>query len=366
MTTQWQSIDIRETPGIKSITAEIELPKNVSDDDVLKNYTEQVKNNKLELIKNSKVTLHVEATSMLSEAKLTEPSGVSSIKKVNDANTFTHTFTADMEGSFEFNLIDEKGLSSKNIPDLKIALKKDNPPEFKLISPDGDYIATNVSSVPIEFVITDDFGLSSAKFIAEFPDGEPLSIDIPINPDSNEAGFRHVLELEQYDLDVGDSIMFYAQAQDIKTAISTTQNSASSGIYFIEIRPYRQIWHLGEDSSPSNMPGPIPEDLITLLEYTRAFVKKTSVIASKTSLNSDDYSKLDSIKEDVDYCSNLLVRLRDDPQNEFTDDQKAVLNEILQESIGELKWILRIRSFDCGERSLQDSSKIYPGNGNGI
>ena len=329
VTTQWQNIDIREAPGIKSISAEIELPEYISDEDALKNYTEQVKNNKLELIKNSTVTLHVEATGKLSEVELTEPSGVSKSRKLEEASTFTHTFTADMEGPFEFHLTDEKGLKSRNIPNLKITLKKDNPPQFKLAAPDGDYIATNVSSVPIEFEITDDFGLSSARFIAEFPDGEPLSLDIPVKPDSNEAAFRHILELEEYNLEVGDSIMFYAQAQDVKTAISDSQNTASSGIYFIEIRPYQQIWHLGDEGSPSNMPGPIPEDLVTLLEYTRAFVKKTSVIASKTRLDSDDYSKLRSIREDVDYCSNLLVRLRDDPQIEFNDDQKTVLNEIL-------------------------------------
>lgn len=328
VTTAWNNIDIRNAPEIKSIVAEVELPGDIQDDKVLKNYNEQIKNNYIELIKNSNVTLHIEATSKLSRAELIDPVGHSSSKELSDVNTFTHTFKAEFEGSFQFRLTDEKGMSSKNIPELKIAFKTDKLPQFKLICPDGDYIATNVSSVPIEFEITDDFGLNSAQFIAEFPEGEPLSLDIPVRPDSNEANFKYVFELEQYNLDVGDSIMFYTKAEDIKTAISGRQNTASSEIYFIEIRPYQQIWRL-DSGGPSNIPGPTREDLMTLLEYTRAFVKKTSVIAGKTSIEINDRPKMDSIREDVDYCSGLLKRLRDDPQNEFTDAQKTVLNEVL-------------------------------------
>ena len=128
-------------------------------------------------------------------------------------NTFTHTFTAKSDGSVEFRLVDDKGLKGKNIPNLQVTLKTDNPPQFELLSPDGDYIATNVSSIPIEYKISDDFGLNSAQFFMEFPEGEPVKLDIPIEPDTKETKFRHVLELEQYDLEVGDSIMFYAQAE---------------------------------------------------------------------------------------------------------------------------------------------------------
>ncbi|MBN2589388.1 MAG: hypothetical protein JXA96_05975, partial [Sedimentisphaerales bacterium] len=303
--TPWHNIDIREAPQIKSITAEIELPQNIRDDETLKKLSEQIKNNTLEIIKNSSVTLHIESTSKLSEIEITNPNGISSKNKLNGENTFSHTFTAKEQGNIEFHLTDEKGLKSKNIPKLKIVLKTDNPPQFKLNSPEGDYLATNVSSVPIEFLITDDFGLSSAKLVAELPKGEPISIDIPIQPDSNEAIFNYILELEQYDLEIGDSIMFYANATDIKTTISDKENAASSEIYFIEIRPYQQIWHLKEAGEGQGNPAPVPEDLMTLLEYTRAFIKKTSVIEGKSGLDSDDRSKIKSINEDVEYCSSL-------------------------------------------------------------
>ena len=311
-----------------SITAEIELPSNVRDNEILKNYTEQIKNNIIEIIENSSVTLHIETSSMLSEIELKNPNGTSSKKELNGKNTFSHKFTAKDEGNFEFILTDDKGLNSKNLPKLKIHLKTDNPPKFELISPDGDYLATNVSSVPIEFKITDDFGLSSAEFVLEFPQAHRILIDIPVKPDSNEASFNHMLELEQYDLEIGDSIMFYANATDIKTTISDEENTSSSEIYFIEIRPYQQIWHLKEPGEGQGNPAPVPEDLMTLLEYTRAFIKKTSVIEGKSELDSGDRSNINSINEDVEYCLSLLVELRDDPDNNFNDEQKTVLNVI--------------------------------------
>ncbi len=72
--------------------AEIELPENIQDDKVLKNYSEEVKNNNLEIIKSSNVTLHIEATSKLSEAELIDTTGLSIKKELNEVNTFTHTF----------------------------------------------------------------------------------------------------------------------------------------------------------------------------------------------------------------------------------------------------------------------------------
>ena len=169
---------------------------------------------------------------------------LSSSEKLDGADTFTYTFTANKDGSVGFRLTDEKGLTNKNIPDLEIKLKTDEPPKFELISPESDYLATNVASIPIEFEVSDDFGLSTVQMCFELPGRKPKVIDIPIEKGEKERKVTHVLELEQYDLDVGDSILFYARASDIATGIIPEKNSASSDTYFIEIRPYQQFWHL--------------------------------------------------------------------------------------------------------------------------
>jgi len=336
---KWHNIEIRESPKIESITADVSLPAKLLDYNTLENYTEQIGDNKLELIENSTVTLRVQTTEKISEAAITGLDSLSSSKQLDGADTFTYTFTADNDGSVGFRLTDEKGLTNKNIPDLEIKLKTDEPPEFKLVSPESDYIATNVASIPIEFEVSDDFGLSSIQMCLELPDQKPTVIEIPIEPGEKERKVTHVLELEQHDLEVGDSILFYALATDVKTGIIPEHNSSSSDTYFIEIRPYQQYWHLMPGGGESKSSGSIPEGLMTVLEYTRAIIKKTWTIANKQNPTAEDRSRLDSIADDLSYCSELLKTIRDDPENEFTDAHKAVLNRVLsryEQALGDL------------------------------
>ncbi|MFC1781332.1 hypothetical protein ACFLZ8_03615 [Planctomycetota bacterium] len=326
----WHNIDIRNAPEIESITAEVSLPFNIINNSDLKNYTDQIKDNKLELIENSIVKLKIKTTSLLGEAVITDLNGRANTKQLDGVDSFTYDFTNNARGTIGFSLVDEKGLKNENIPELQIILKTDKPPEFTLITPESDYLATNVASIPIEFEVSDDFGLSSIRMVLEVARMEPEELTIPVESGTKEYKFSHTLELEQYDLEIGDSVLFYAQAEDIISGIIAEHNRSGSEMYFIEIRPYRQIWRLSSGSGQSSAGGSVPPDLLTLLEYTRAIIKKTSTIASKNNITQEDNLKLESIAEDVDYCDDLMVILRDDPDNEFTDAHKAVLNEILR------------------------------------
>ncbi|MBN2181506.1 MAG: hypothetical protein JW715_06305 [Sedimentisphaerales bacterium] len=328
---EWHNIEIREAPKIESITAEVSLPAKLENNKMLKNYTEQIKDNKLELVENSTVTLHIRTTENISEAAITGLDSLSSSKQLDGTNTFTYSFTAEKDGSVGFRITDEKGLTNKNIPDLEIKLKTDEPPEFKLISPESDYLATNVASIPIEFDVTDDFGLNSIQICLELPDRQPTVIDIPVETGEKKHKAAYVLELERHDLKVGDSILFYARATDIATGIIPENNRSSSDTYFIEIRPYQQFWHLMPGGGESQSPGGTNESLMTVLEYTRAIVKKTWTIADKQIQTEEDNSRLDYISDDLTYCSELLKIIRDDPENNFTEAHKAVLNQVLSQ-----------------------------------
>jgi hypothetical protein len=67
-----------------------------------------------------------------------------------------------------------------------------------------------------------------------------------------------------------------------------------------------------------------------ILEYTRAIVKKTWAISSKTELVDEDRSRLESINGDIQYCDAQLERIRDDAEYGFSELDKAVLNGVLE------------------------------------
>ena len=344
--TEWHQVDIHPAPQIESITAEVLLPTRPPRNMRVKPYTEQVTEQGLEVMPDSSVTLTVQATGPLREATITGLDGQAVTKQFSPghwpgyprrqagakggADQFTFSFTASRKGTIRFRLVDESGLANENVPDLQVTVRNDEPPKITLTSPEGDYVTTDVASVPITFEFSDDFGLVSAHIVLEIPRDQAKQLAIPITKAEKTHTFTHTVELEQYDLRVGDSILFYAQASDIDTGSALPSRSSSSDVYFIEIRPYRQNWHPQPGGGQGSGAGATPEELLTILEYTRAILKKTWTIADKAALSDEDRGRLKAINDDVRYCAAQLAAMRDDPEYGFDDQAKAILNQVLQ------------------------------------
>jgi len=328
--TEWHELNISRAPGIESMAAKVALPRRPPRRKWVKPYTEQIQNNTLEVVPGSSVTLSVQATDKLSEMVATGPDGKPVTRQLNGAEEFSFHFTADKNGSVKFSLINEHGLVNEDVPYLQVIVKTDEPPKFKLVSPDGDYSATNVASVPVTFEVTDDFGLESVKMCMEIPGKGPGEMEIPVEEGARSKEFTHTIELEEYELAIGDSVLFYAGATDIDTGSEPANRTSNSEVYFIEIRPYRQSWAPmpGGGEAPAGASPPV--ELLNILEYTRAIIKKTWAISSKPELTDQDRSRLGFINQDVRYCGEQVALIRDDSQYGFEEPHKAVLNEVIR------------------------------------
>jgi hypothetical protein len=327
--TDWNKLTVCEPPGIESMMADVALPKRPPRRKWVRPYTEQVQNNTLEVIQRSDVTLNVQTTDKLKEVVVTGLDGKQLTKLLNGAQQFSYSFNADTSGSIKFHLVNEQGLANNDVPDLEVRVKTDEPPKFKLVSPEGDYLATDVASVPIIFEVTDDFGLDSVNMYLEIPGQQPEELGIPVEEGARSKIFTHIIELERYSLNVGDSVLFYAQARDIDTGSAIEKRTSRSDMYFIEIRPYRQNWRPRPGGGPSQGGASPPVELLNILEYTRAILKKTWDIAGKSNPTEQDRSRLEFINNDVQYCAEQLALIREDSEYGFNETQKAVLNAVL-------------------------------------
>lgn len=328
--TDWHELTVCPAPQIESMTANVTLPQRPGRKKWVKPYSEQVEDNNLQVVRGSGVILDVQADDKLKEVAVTGLDGKTITRQLNGAEQFSFHFTADRQGSIKFDLVNEQGLANDGLPDLEVIVKADEPPQFKLISPDGDYLATDVASVPITFEITDDFAIDSAKLCVEMPGQEPRELVIPIEEGAKSTEYSYTIELEEYELTVGDSILFYAEATDIDTDSVQGRGTSSSDVYFIELRPYRQNWRPRPGGGPGQGGMPPPVELLNILEYTRAILKKTWAIAGKPNPSTEDNSALDFINNDVQYCAEQLALIRDDSEYGFNDRQKAVLNGVLR------------------------------------
>ncbi len=294
-------------------------------------YEQEVTDQPLAVLPHSRVEFTAQTSMAMREAVVVGPDGQARTQLLDGADSFGFEVTADQPSSIQLSGTSTDGLASAEAKELKIVLKSDEPPQFKLISPGGDYLTIDVASIPIAFDVTDDFGLDGARLICELPGREPVVLVFASPEGAKQCSLTHVLELEQYDLHVGDGILFYATAQDVRTGHGRVDANACSEIYFIEIRPYRQYWHAqpgGNSQSPN--PGLMAEDLITVLEYTRAIVKKAWMPARSPGTAEEDRPKLDALSTDVRYCAAKLAGIRDDPDAGFGEGDKAVMNVILK------------------------------------
>jgi hypothetical protein len=328
---EWHELNVSHAPSIESMTAKVALPKRPPRSKWVKPYTEKIENNTLQVVQGSNVTLSVQATDKLSKMTATGPNGRPITQQLNGAKELEFNFTAESNGSVKFSFVGEQGLVNNNLPDLQVIVKTDEPPKFKLVSPDGDYLATNVASIPVAFEVTDDFGLESVKLHLEIAGRESKEIEIPVEEGDKTIELTRTMELEDYELSVGDSVLFYAAATDIDTGSEEANHTSSSDVYFIEIRPYRQNWAPLPGGKPSQGAGSPPVELMNILEYTRAIIKKTWAIASKPELTDEDRSRLGFINQDVQYCAEHVALIRDDSQYGFKEPHKAVLNEIIRQ-----------------------------------
>jgi hypothetical protein len=319
--------EAEEPPSIKSMTAVVSPPVGPGREQTA-TAPEPVKEGTLEVPPHSLVELRVETTAPVREATMTRPGEQPVTQTLSDATTFTVQFRVDAAGPVEFQLVGADGTANAEPLQLRVQLKADEPPQFKLLCPDGDCLATDVASIPIAFEITDEVGLDGAQLYCEFPGRGPVLLDSNETHGATSATLRHTLELEQQNLRVGDSILFYAQARDVDAGQKKADANTCSEVYFIEIRPYRQYWHPEPSSDKPGPPGPVPEDLITILEYTRAIVKKTWTLAHDSADLAEDASRCNAIRGDVDYCARKLADARDDPNNGFTDADKAALKRV--------------------------------------
>jgi hypothetical protein len=323
--------ETQPAPEILSMTANVSMSKRSPGQTWTKPYTEQIENNTLKVIEQSTVALHVQASEKLNEIAITGLDGKTVTKQLNGAKEFTFHFKAERNGSIKFDMVGDNGPANDDLPALEVVVKADEPPKLELLSPEGDYLTTDVASVPITFEITDDFGLDSAKVRIEIPGLQPRELVIPVGKGARIAEYTHTIELEQYELTIGDSILFHAEATDIDTGSAQAGKTSTSEMYFIEIRHYRQNWRSGPTGSPGQSAGAAPPvGLVNILEYTRAILKKTWAVAGKPNLTDTDRSALDSIDNDVRYCAEQLALIRDDSENGFDNRHKVVLNMVLR------------------------------------
>lgn len=272
---------------------------------------------------------------------------------IADGNILTKTLEVTEDEKYTVELLCIDGFNNEVPIEYTIKAMPDNAPEVVIKEPGRDVKATILEEVKIVAEATDDFGVEKfnlmyrigageLKELALEPISEPVTETADAEYDKHLRTGTYTFYLEEFDVEPGEVISYYARAIDNNTL--TGPGEASSQIYFIEVKPFNQRLEDGGQME-GNMPNPflgliasqkqviretwkhVNAQPSTLTEEYKSAVKKTgekqSEVKDKTQQAADDLSMaMQEMQVDPEIMMNLEEAI--DKMGEATDKLNAI------------------------------------------
>ncbi|MEX2216041.1 MAG: hypothetical protein WD768_18155 [Phycisphaeraceae bacterium] len=125
------------------------------------------------------------------------------------------SFTLDTPGKITLRVTDTAGQSSADSFSTTITLLKDERPFVRMMQPVAQSFATPSTSLPIDLIAEDDFGISRLQVFRSLNDSRPLPMEVPVSPEQpTRLHGQDMLPLAAFDLKPGDVIKLFARVED--------------------------------------------------------------------------------------------------------------------------------------------------------
>ena len=160
--------------------------------------------------------------------------------------TWTGSLTVRTESYYQIELERADGELVPASPQYTIDVLTDQPPSVSLSKPGRDTRASPIEELFLEAKADDDFGISELRLIYSANGGPEDTVSIFDGRATPEVTAGHTLFLEEFGLEPGDLISYYAQVNDNNRAADS--RTVTSDIYFVQIRPFRIDYRQGEQA----------------------------------------------------------------------------------------------------------------------
>ena len=151
--------------------------------------------------------------------------------------TWTASLTVEREGYYEVTLERAGGDLVPASPQYMIDVLTDQPPSVSFSKPGRDERASPIEELYLEAKADDDYGVSDLLLIYSVNGRPEDTVSLFDGRPTPEVTAGHTLFLEEFGLEPGDLVSYYAQVDDANRGPDT--RTAKSDIYFVQIRPFR-------------------------------------------------------------------------------------------------------------------------------
>ncbi len=217
---------------------------------------------------------------------------------------FAGSFVLERSGSYTVQVTESRGRSHAASPEYDIDAVEDQPPRIAVSRPMRDVRATSLEEVFTEIKGEDDIAIGKVE-LRYSVNGAPEKI-VGLyggNPPIRSITAAHTFFLEDFGLQPGDLISYYAKGWDGKNA--TEPAASSSDIYFIQVRPFQQDYRQSQQQSMPGSGGGGDEGQQALSRQQKEIISATfKLIRDKERMNSKEYL------EDLESLSIVQGRLQ--------------------------------------------------------
>ncbi len=249
----------------------------------------------------------------------TEP--VTTEMVISGGNTLTTSIDVVEDGTYSVQLLCIDGFNNEIPIEYAVKAIPDEVPEVVIKEPGRDIKTTKLGEVEVIAEAMDDYGIAELKLmyrvgsdalqelVMEATTPEPAPVDTRRR---RVADGSYTFYLEEFDVEPGDIISYYARAVDNNTR--TGPGEASSDIYFIEIRPFNENFREEEAQEGEQQQQQESNPALEMVANQKQIIRETANhINTKPASMTDEYRN--------------AVRATADKQNELIDKTQRLADE---------------------------------------
>lgn len=158
--------------------------------------------------------------------------------------------TVSRAGFYRIELAHDGGALVRASLEYAIDLLDDLAPTVTIRTPGRDTRVNSIDEVYIEARAEDDYGIRSLELVYMVNGGEEQVVPLYRGGERRmpEVSAGHTLYLEEFELEPGDVVAYYARVTDVGPAQGS--RTATSDIYFLDIRPFGREYRQADQAGP--------------------------------------------------------------------------------------------------------------------
>lgn len=256
-------------------------------------------------LRGTDVQLHITPTMKTPGGQVILSDGASTPLTTGADGTLTGSFAIKEQGFYRIQLTGPHGEKVDASPQYTIDVIDDQPPSVKFTKPGRDSQASPVEELFLEARADDDYGVKQLQLFYSANGAPPKTVTLfggsrPLQ----EVSAGHTIYLEELGLKPGDFVSYYAKATDTDTIAGP--KTATSDIYFVQIRPFRKDYKPAQSQAMAGGGGGGQQNVGQLSQQQREIVAATfNAVRDKAKTKPEKY------RENVVFLNLAQAKLRE-------------------------------------------------------